>query len=600
MKRSQTPITAFFERKQARRISIDSIDTDSDNNEDTPFSASNAHRPNHVENLITEKQKQDETNPYNRKHNATTRRRTREDLLGILQRRELVGCILKIQIGSKSQDQRSRRKQQLVRWVLSHFQRLPLELQLSPHWEQHAGAINTEDFFASCLEFDSQGVLLAAGASNGIIALYDFDEVYHRSLNLGQKWIESNKIQIEDKEEKTMTNIKLHPIHTIYTPFEVKRIRWNPVDEDEIACSFTNRNEIYVFNLRKFPSKPHKVLKSSNQPSSGYNDFFYFSTSGIISSQKEPSREKSSLKSVSLIAGDTNGAVRMWNLQIPLRPVWSFLAGSLPINALVLSANKQFLIIGNEAGMLMTYDIQRKVVPAFGSKPVPQRKVALNVMELIKPYLSPALIEFGLLSSRYGSPGIMSMRLVPQSETQVLCQLRNDWVVVIDYLCGFIVKLHTSIRGRTFKKVLTTRSSPSMLSTLSTSENQSDTLPGSRRNSWLSCHRCAGALLFDNSIMCSGSHDATSLDMIDLRQLYRVEPTTSTIKENVDEGNPAKLGNSQLQPVERLDRFRISTNNFITAVAAHPNQHVVICGGKSMELQIIGVMGQLEEKYLLK
>ncbi|KAG7382361.1 hypothetical protein PHYPSEUDO_004986 [Phytophthora pseudosyringae] len=597
MKRGQAPITAFFQRKQVRRISIESVDSDNDsdgvNAASTTTSSQQLHDP---EDLIEDAQEEDVSEPLTVKCNATARREAREDVTGILQRRELVGCAsTRPFIGRGQHGLRRRRKQQLVRWALTHFQRLPVELQLAPHWERQAGAVSVEAFYASCLEFDAQGVLLAVGASNGIVALYDFDDVFHRSLNLGQKMHSKlTKPKDEGEENQKMKDEILHPIHTIFTPFEVKCIRWNPLQEDEIACSFTNRNEIHVFDLRKFPSKPHKVLKSSNHPSSGYNDMLYLSaTESTLPKSRQPARPKA----INIIAGDMDGAIRMWDPRFPLRPVWSFLAGSLPISALSLSTNKQFLICGNEAGMLMTYDIQHKVVPAFGSKSVPQRKTSFNIMEAIKPYLSPAMIESVLLSNRYGCPGIMSMRLVPQTETQVLCQLRNDWVVVIDYLQGSVVKLHTFVRGLTPREKPKSDPSPSVLSMASESEFQRDFLPRSLRNSWLSCHRCTGTFLFGKSIMCTGIHDAASLNVIDLHQLRRIKPVN---KYAANEGDTAKPGNSGLPAVERLDRFRIPMNSIVTAVAAHPNLHAVICGGENMRLQVMGIMGQRMEEWIQK
>lgn len=126
--------------------------------------------------------------------------------------------------------------------------------------------------------------------------------------------------------------------------------------KDEISVSFSNRNEIHVFNLRKFPSKPHKVLKSSNHPSSGYNDMLYLpATESKLSNalQIGATKAKPRAGGCSVIAGDIDGAIRMWDTRFPLRPVWSIPTGSQPINALVLSPNKQFIICGNEAGVVM-------------------------------------------------------------------------------------------------------------------------------------------------------------------------------------------------------------------------------------------------------
>ncbi|KAF4320712.1 hypothetical protein BBO99_00005349 [Phytophthora kernoviae] len=382
MKRLATqPITAFFQRKRARRISIDdieSVDSASD---------SDQHSKDDEE---KEQQDQAQQEP-NKRHRL---RAHREDLMGILQRRELEGCTTSAQFIGGRQALRRRRKQQLVRWALTQFRTLPVKLHLSPQWERQARTLSIGDFYASCLEFDTQGVLLAAGASNGVIALYDFDDVFHRSINLGQRMSirEQREKEIDVDAESTEHETKpvdeiLHPIHTIFVPFEVKCIRWNPSNQDEIACSFSNRNEIHLFSLGKFPSKSYKVLKSSSHPSSGYNDLLYLPgpeapkprQMGMHALKTKP-REKTNY----IIAGDMDGAIRMWDLRFPVRPVWSFFTGSQPINSMILSPNKQFLICGNEAGMLMTYDIKNKVVPAFGSKPVPQRKASINVMDAIK------------------------------------------------------------------------------------------------------------------------------------------------------------------------------------------------------------------------
>ncbi|KAL3667037.1 hypothetical protein V7S43_007980 [Phytophthora oleae] len=587
MKRGQASITAFFQRKQARRISIESVDSESDNDDTMSTTSTQSFVVKDIEDVQSEQ-------PTTTR-NAMARREAREDLTGILQRREIVGCASIRQL-VRGQDPRRRRKQQLVRWALTHFQRLPVELQLAPHWERQAGALSAGTFYASCLEFDSQGVLLAVGASNGIVALYDFDDVFYRSLNLGQKMQMQEGHAEEGEEQKKTADEILYPIHTIFTSFEVKCIRWNPLNEDEVACSFTNRNEIHIFDLRKFPSKPQKVLKSSNQPSCGYNDLLYLpaAESTLTNSRQVVGKAKARPKPVYIIAGDMDGAIRMWDPRSPLRPMWSFLAGSHPINSLLLSPNKQFLVCGNEAGMVMTYDIQHKIVPVFASKPVPQKKATFNIMEAIKPYLSAALIESVILSSRYGSPGIMSMHPVPHSETQVLCQLRNDWVVVIDYLSGSVTKLHTFIRGLTRSQKPKVDASPSVLSTTSENEYQRDFLLRSLRNSWLSCHRCTGTFLFDKSIMCTGIHDATSLNVIDLHQLRRI--TVGGNKENLNssERSPAKPASAGRPEVERLDRFRIPTSSIVTAVTAHPSQHAVICGGENMRLQVLGVMGQCD------
>lgn len=95
--------------------------------------------------------------------------------------------------------------------------------------------------------------------------------------------------------------------------------------------------------------------------------------------------------------------------------------------------------------------------------------------------------------------------------------------------------------------------------------------------------------------MCTGIHDTTSLNVIDLQQLRRIKTQPATKREDgkveVDGVRNSTPG-PELPAIERLDRFRIPMSSIMTAVAAHPNQHSVICGGENMRLQIMGVMGQ--------
>lgn len=117
--------------------------------------------------------------------------------------------------------------------------------------------------------------------------------------------------------------------------------------QDEIACSFSNRNEIHLFNLQKFPTKPHRVLKAMSPPSSGYNDIVFLPANATHQAPGGNATPRSSL-----IGGDMNGTVRMWDPKIPTRPIWSVSTGSHPVNALVLSPTKQYLVCGTESGFI--------------------------------------------------------------------------------------------------------------------------------------------------------------------------------------------------------------------------------------------------------
>lgn len=149
------------------------------------------------------------------------------------------------------------------------------------------------------------------------------------------------------------------------------------------------------------------------------------------------------------------------------------------------------------------------------------------------------------------------------------------------------------------------------------SEQEQAVAPLSRqgRNSWLTCHRCAGTLLFDDAILCTGIFDNANLNVIDLHQL----PRRASVKESESHMQSMRLENSTTpsplhnlrkpapsvrmastfkrgsgESIARLDRFRIPMNGLVTAVSAHPNQHVVVCGGDNMRLQIVAVLGEFQ------
>ena len=82
--------------------------------------------------------------------------------------------------------------------------------------------------------------------------------------------------------------------------------------------------------------------------------------------------------------------------------------------------------------------------------------------------------------------------------------------------------------------------------------------------------------------------------MIDLHQLRRITTAATDEKSDPDKFGVANSEILDVPAIERLDRFQIPMNGIVTAVAAHPNQHLIICGGESMKLQFMGVMGKRE------
>lgn len=200
-----------------------------------------------------------------------------------------------------------------------------------------------------------------------------------------------------------------------------------------------------------------------------------------------------------------------------------------------------------------------------------------------------------------GGMGIISLRVLEHCATQILCQLRNDWVAVVDiekstvvklfsrYIgtsrvhsrCAFVVAVLIVFGGVSAPVLPRVAKSTTPMSVLSTPSPLEVAVSSARPspNSWLSCHRCPSTLIFDGSIACLGMHGSGFLSVIDLNQLapQAIPPSQSDTTES----------SADLPDVIRLDRFQIPTSGPVTAVAGHPRQHLVVCGGASMELRVL-------------
>lgn len=165
---TQVPLTAFFQRKVPRvedRPSARASPVDSAGDRSTQ-------EKQEIESIDDDDESEEDA--IEPKLKRLTTKVNPNHLVRLIQQRECAGR------------SKRRQRQHLVRWVLTHFQMLPVELQLPLRWQQQAGRLYTDVFYTSCLAFDAQGVLLVAGSSNGIVTLYDFDEYAHRTMNLAQ------------------------------------------------------------------------------------------------------------------------------------------------------------------------------------------------------------------------------------------------------------------------------------------------------------------------------------------------------------------------------------------------------------------------------
>uniref|UniRef100_A0A7C9AGZ0 Uncharacterized protein n=1 Tax=Opuntia streptacantha TaxID=393608 RepID=A0A7C9AGZ0_OPUST len=97
----------------------------------------------------------------------------------------------------------------------------------------------------SALEFDTQGIYLASVTKAGCLMVHDFESLYCQS-NVISPWL---------KEDETK-----HLLH-IPTHRQLDAVRWNPANQDEVACTSLKSSEIYIFDVAYVSSEPVEVLR---------------------------------------------------------------------------------------------------------------------------------------------------------------------------------------------------------------------------------------------------------------------------------------------------------------------------------------------------
>jgi hypothetical protein len=180
--------------------------------------------------------------------------------------------------------------------------------------------------------------------------------------------------------------------------------------------------------------------------------------------------------------------------------------------------------------------------------------------------------------------GIVSLKIPPESSHQVICQLRNDWIVAVDFLRSKALKLHTFLKRNTPPRpVQEIEEEPRISNTVLNDPRvlvmnpalQRAPLQGTDRNSWLNNHRCEGTLLFNGAILCTGVHEDTNLTLIDLNQ--PVFTSTWYLDSHI----------------QRLHRLRLPIETLVTAVSSHPTRHLLVCGMEDMKLMVLSPSGNV-------
>ncbi|ONK81833.1 uncharacterized protein A4U43_C01F33330 [Asparagus officinalis] len=178
------------------------------------------------------------------------------------------------------------------------------------------------------IEFDSKGIYLASVTKSGCLTVHDFETLYCSTYG-------PSSSSLEDE-----TNYLLH----ISTSHTLDAVRWNPENQDEVACSSRQNNKVLLYDIGYMSSEPVEVLERGRSKFSQLNDKICNGLSDIAFTSADKSR---------LLASGLDGAIYIWDRRssnfpcVELNTISQSQLNSIQVdteNRVVFGASKQGII----------------------------------------------------------------------------------------------------------------------------------------------------------------------------------------------------------------------------------------------------------------
>ncbi|XP_021894152.1 uncharacterized protein LOC110811857 isoform X2 [Carica papaya] len=374
----------------------------------------------------------------------------------------------------------------------------------------------------SAVNFDNKGVYLVSVTKSGCLTVHDFEALYCQSND-------SLKCLGEDESK--------HVLHTSLNQ-NLDAVRWNPANQDEVACASTESNKVLIFDIGYFSIKPIEVLRAGSITSIFGSDIRR-GLCDIAFTTIDGSR---------MIASDTLGIVNVWDRRMNVFPCIELTTVSpSTINSIQISVDNQIIFGGGKDGIVHVWDLRGgRTSTAFQSNKV-FRHPPLTSLKLASML---GEIESLKAQSEIVAKEIHSINLNPSCPYQLAFHLDDGWSGVLDMHNFQVTHVHCP--------------PPAWLN----GSNTSTDMLYLRKPSWLPT----------NSVYVVGSPSDSGIHMLDFY------PSTSSpchVNYNEDFQNTAETN----QP-SKQNRF-IPLSKGVTACAAHPLNSTVVAGTKDSALLMV-------------
>ncbi|KAH9618141.1 hypothetical protein KSS87_008494 [Heliosperma pusillum] len=400
----------------------------------------------------------------------------------------------------------------------------------------------------SALEFDKQGIYLASVTRSGCLMVHDFESLYCQS-NVISPWF---------NEDETK-----HLLH-ISTRRQLDSVRWNPSNQDEVACTSMKSSEIFIYDIGYVSSKPVEVLRK--KPSltihgadvyNGLSDVAFTSSGDSSCTPDLPVYDFPNDISVTfcsadwfylplhdvnrIFASDTYGSINIWDRRRGPFPSVELTTNSHnALNSIELNIENQIVYGAGNQGIIYMWDLRGgRSSAAFQS----HKEAYHPPLASLKLSMMLEKIESLKAQSDIVPKDIHSIRLDPSCAYSLAFHLEDGWSGRLDVRSLEVTHIHCP--------------PPAWLDGSLTSN-----LSYLRKPSWLST----------NSIYVVGSSTHKGIHLLDFY------PDTSS---------PCHVDFSEDMLMSSRQNGFVPLSADVAACAAHPCNGFVVAGTKQASLLVI-------------
>ncbi|XP_078177717.1 transducin/WD40 repeat-like superfamily protein [Carex rostrata] len=184
----------------------------------------------------------------------------------------------------------------------------------------------------SALEFDTKGIYVASVTKSGCLSVHDFETLY---------------CTIHGPSSLT-ANCTGKPLVHIQLSMPLNAIRWNPSNQDEVACASRQRDKIFIFDISYVCDKPTEVFHKGKSRincvcEDGFSDIVF------------PSEDKSRL-----LASSLNGGIYMWDRRVSITHCLELFTKSsqCQFNSLELDRENRVVFGAGRNGIIYAWDLR--------------------------------------------------------------------------------------------------------------------------------------------------------------------------------------------------------------------------------------------------